>query len=81
MITRVGRGKKCESDREVDYDITISKKKKKGKVWIQRDDENNSESKENSSRYQKKGEEEKWKEGRKTMSIRNSRKKGQDQSQ
>ena len=29
----------------------------------------------------KKGEEEKWKEGRKTMSIRNSRKKGQDQSQ
>jgi len=55
MITRVGRGKKCESDREVDYDITISKKKKKGKVWIQRDDENNSESKENSSRYQKEG--------------------------
>jgi len=79
MITRVRREKKCESDREVDYDITISKKKK-GKVWIQRDDENSSESKENSSRYQKKRRGRKV-EGRKTMSIRNSRKKGQDQSQ
>ena len=59
--------------------ITISKKKK-GKVWIQRDDENSSESKENSSRYQKKRRGRKV-EGRKTMSIRNSRKKGQDQSQ
>ena len=31
MITRVRKEKKCESDREVDYDITISKKEKKEK--------------------------------------------------
>jgi len=66
MITRVRREKKCESDREVDYDITISKKKK-GKVWIQRDDENSSESKENSSRYQKK--KERKKSGRKEEKL------------
>jgi len=81
MITRVGRGKNVNLTGKSIMISQFQKKKKKGKVWIQRDDENNSESKENSSRYQKKGEEEKWKEGRKTMSIRNSRKKGQDQSQ
>ena len=79
MITRVRREKKCESDREVDYDITISKKKEKyGSNVMMRATRNQ---KKTHRDTKKKGEEEKWKEGRKTMSIRNSRKKGQDQSQ
>ena len=60
MITRVRREKKCESDREVDYDITISKKKEKyGSNVMMRATRNQ---KKTHRDTKKKGEEEKWKE-------------------
>ena len=74
MITRVRREKKCESDREVDYDITISKKKKRKSNVMMRTRRN--QKKTHRDTKKKKGEEEKWKRRKKNYVYKKQQKKG-----